>query len=132
MGITTLSTSLHDTMVEGMNEGFKTTSELLKNLQGEHGSVIRALKDLVDVIQSDIPAEMKIAAITVIVILIILQSGMREISGHLTWVRWKRQLRRNVPTEQRQPGENNSSVYVIFVSSISPTYFGLLFLIVDG
>merc|ERR1712002_207836 len=74
--ITTLSTSLHDTMVEGMNEGFKTASELLKNLQGEHGSVIRALKDLVDIIQSDIPAEMKIAAIAVIVALIILQSGM--------------------------------------------------------
>merc|ERR1712121_441225 len=74
--ITTLSTSLHDTMVEGMNEGFKTASESLKNLQGEHGSVIRALKDIVDVIQSDIPAEMKIAAIAVIVALIILQSGM--------------------------------------------------------
>merc|ERR1712002_915501 len=70
------STSLHDTMVEGMNEGFKTASELLKNLQGEHGSVVRVLKDLVDVIQSDIPAEMKIAAIAVIVALIILQSGM--------------------------------------------------------
>merc|ERR1712101_45569 len=52
--ITTLSTSLHDTMVEGMNEGFKTAYELLKNLQGEHGCVIRALKDLVDVTQSDI------------------------------------------------------------------------------
>merc|ERR1712002_425102 len=70
------STSLHDTMVEGMNEVFKTASELLKNLQGEHGSVIRALKDLFDVIQSDIPAEMKIAAIAVIVAFIILQSGM--------------------------------------------------------
>merc|ERR1712002_827287 len=46
------------------------------DLQGEHGSVIRVLKDLVDIIQSDISAEMKIAAITVIVILIILQSGM--------------------------------------------------------
>merc|ERR1712082_471850 len=74
--ITTLSTSLHDTMVEGMNEGFKTASESLKNLQGEHGSVIRALRDIVDVIQSDIPTVMKIAAITVIVALIILQSGM--------------------------------------------------------
>merc|ERR1712002_540876 len=74
--ITTLSTSLHDTMVEGMNKGFKTASESLKNLQGEHGSVIRALKDLVDVIQSDIPAQMEIAAITVIIILIILQLGL--------------------------------------------------------
>merc|ERR1712240_876739 len=76
LAITTLSTSIHDTMVEGMNEGFKTASELMKNLQGEHRRVIRALKDIVDVIQSDIPAEMKIAAITVIVILIILQLGM--------------------------------------------------------
>merc|ERR1712240_194037 len=74
--ITTLSTSLHDTMVEGMNEGFKTASKSLRNLQGEHGSVIRALRDIVDVIQSDIPTVMKIVAITVIVALIILQSGM--------------------------------------------------------
>merc|ERR1712240_879992 len=65
-----------DTMVEGMNEGFKTASELLKDLQGEHRRVIRALRDIVDVIQRDIPAVMKIVAITVIVVLIILQSGM--------------------------------------------------------
>merc|ERR1711873_295003 len=39
-------------------------------------SVIRALRDIVDVIQSDIPAVMKIAAIAVIVALIILQSGI--------------------------------------------------------
>ena len=74
--ITTLSTSLHDTMVEGMNKGFKTASESLRDLQGDHKSVMRALSDIVDVIQSDIPAVMKIVAITVIVALIILQSGM--------------------------------------------------------
>merc|ERR1712215_300568 len=74
--ITTLSTSLHDTMVEGMNEGFKTASESLKDLQGDHKSVMRALSDIVDVIQNDIPAEMKIVAVTVIVVLIILQSGI--------------------------------------------------------
>ena len=74
--ITTLSTSLHDTMVEGMNKGFKTASESLRDLQGDHKSVMRALGDIVDVIQSDIPAVMKIVAITVIVVLIILQSGI--------------------------------------------------------
>merc|ERR1712101_33443 len=74
--ITTLSTSLHDTMVEGMNEGFKTASESLKDLQGDHKSVMRALSDIVDVIQNDIPAEMKIVAVTVIVVLIILKSGI--------------------------------------------------------
>ena len=74
--ITTLSTSLHDTMVEGMNEGFKTASEILKDMEGENRSIIRVLKSLIDVIESDIPTDMKIAAITVIAILIILQSGL--------------------------------------------------------
>merc|ERR1711955_29079 len=74
--ITTLSTSLHDTMVEGMNKGFKTASESLRDLQGDHKSVMRALSDIVDVIQNDIPAEMKIVAVTVILVLIILQSGI--------------------------------------------------------
>ena len=59
-----------------MNKGFETASQSLRNLQGEHRSVIRALRDIVDVIQSDIPAVMEIVAITVIVVLIILQSGM--------------------------------------------------------
>merc|ERR1712002_247954 len=62
--ITTLSTSLHDTMVEGMNKGFKTASELLKNLQGENRSIVRLLKDLIGVIKSDIPTDIEIAAIT--------------------------------------------------------------------
>ena len=64
--VTTLQTSLHDTMVDGMNKGFKTASELLKDLQG----------DIMEVIQSDISAKIKIAAVGVIVVLIILQSGM--------------------------------------------------------
>merc|ERR1712240_979734 len=66
----------HDTMVEGMNEGFKTASELLKDIEGENRSIIRVLKSLIGVIESDIPTDMKIAAIVVIIILIILQSGM--------------------------------------------------------
>ena len=74
--ITMLSTSLHDTMVEGMNKGFKTASEILKDMEGENRSFIRLLESLVDVIESDIPTDMEIAAITVIVILIILQLGL--------------------------------------------------------
>ena len=74
--ITTLSTSLHDTLVEGMNEGFKTASEILKDMEGENRSIIRVLKSLINIIESDIPTDMKIAALTVIAILIILQSGL--------------------------------------------------------
>ena len=74
--ITTLSTSLHDTLVEGMNKGFKTASEILKNMEGENRSIVRLLKSLVEVIESDIPTDMEIAAITVIIILIILQLGL--------------------------------------------------------
>ena len=74
--ITTLSTSLHDTTVEGMNKGFRSASEILKDIEGENRSFIRLLESLVDVIESDIPTDMEIAAITVIVILIILQLGL--------------------------------------------------------
>ena len=74
--ITTLSTSLHDTMVEGMNKGFKTASESLRDLQGDHRDLLRALSAIIDVIQNDIPAEMKIVAVSVILVLIILQSGI--------------------------------------------------------
>ena len=56
-----------------MNKGFKTASETLRDLQGNHKSVTRALRDIVEVIQSDIPARMKIVAITVIGVFIILQ-----------------------------------------------------------
>merc|ERR1712002_98314 len=44
-------------------------------MEGENRSIIRLLKSLVEVIESDIPTDMEIAAITVIVILIILQLG---------------------------------------------------------
>ena len=74
--VTTLSTSLHDTMVDGMNKGFKTASELLKDLHGDHESLTRAFDDILEVIQSDISAEMKIVAVGAIVVLIILQSGL--------------------------------------------------------
>merc|ERR1712240_553622 len=71
-----MGTSLHDTMVEEMNKGFKTASEILKDMEGENRSNIRLLKSLIDVIKSDIPTDMEIAAITVIMILIILQLGL--------------------------------------------------------
>ena len=74
--ITTLSTSLHDTMVEGMNKGFKTASEKLKDLEGASNSVTRALVAMIEVIENDIPARMKIVAVTIIGVLIILQLGM--------------------------------------------------------
>ena len=74
--ITTLSTSLHDTMVEGMNKGFKTASESLKDLQGDHKSLIRAFVSIVESVESDIPGEMKKAALIVIGVLIILQAGV--------------------------------------------------------
>ena len=74
--ITTLATSLHDTLVEGMNTGFKTASEILKNMENDNRSIVGLLKTLVEVIESDMPTDLEIAAITVIVILIILQLGI--------------------------------------------------------
>ena len=74
--ITTLSTSLHDTLVEGMNTGFKTASEILKNMEDDNRSIVGLLKNLVEVIESDMPTDLEIAVITVIVILIILQLGV--------------------------------------------------------
>merc|ERR1712240_723092 len=74
--ITTLSTSLHYTLVEGMNTGFKTASEILKNMEDDNRSIVGLLKTLVEVIESDMPTDLEIAAITVIVILIILQLGI--------------------------------------------------------
>ena len=74
--ITTLATSLHDTLVEGMNTGFKTASEILKNMEEDNRSIVGLLKTLVEVIESDMPTDLEIAAITVIVILIILQLGI--------------------------------------------------------
>ena len=74
--ITTLATSLHDTLVEGMNTGFKTASEILKNMEDDNRSIVGLLKNLVEVIESDMPTDLEIAAITVIIILIILQLGV--------------------------------------------------------
>merc|ERR1712033_103880 len=53
-----------------------TAFELLKDMEGENKSFIRLLESLVDVIESDMPTDLEIAAITVIVILIILQLGI--------------------------------------------------------
>ena len=74
--ITTLSTSLHDTTVEGMNKGFESASKLLKNIEGDNRSFIRLLEKLVDISKSDIPTDVEITAIIVIVILLILQVGL--------------------------------------------------------
>merc|ERR1712215_81530 len=74
--ITTLSTSLHDTMVEGMNNGFKTASRSLRDLKDDHRDLLKALSAIFDVIENDIPAEMKIVAVSIILAFIILQSGI--------------------------------------------------------
>ena len=74
--ISTLATSLHDTLIEGMNIGFKTASEILKNMEEDNRNIVGLLKTLVEVIESDIPTDLEIAVITVIVILIILQLGI--------------------------------------------------------
>ena len=74
--ISTLATSLHDTLIEGMNIGFKTASEILKNMEDDNRNILELLKALVEVIESDIPTDLELAVITVIVILIILQLGI--------------------------------------------------------
>ena len=74
--ITTLSTSLHDTTVEGMNKGFESASNLLKNIEGDNRSFIRLLEKLIDISRSDIPTDVEITAIIVIVILLISQVGL--------------------------------------------------------
>ena len=63
-------------MVEGMNKGFKTASEKLKDLEGASNSVTRALISMIEVIENDIPVKMKIVAVTIIGALIILQLGI--------------------------------------------------------
>ena len=45
-------------------------------MKGDHRDLLRALSAIIDVIQNDIPAEMKIVAVSVILVLIILQSGI--------------------------------------------------------
>ena len=74
--ITTLSTSLHDTMVEGMNKGFKTASGSLRDLKDDHRDLLEALSAIFDVLENDMPADMKIVAVSIILAFIILQSGI--------------------------------------------------------
>merc|ERR1711873_41921 len=74
--ITTLSTSLHDTTVEGMNKGFESASDSLKNIEGDNKSFIKLLEKLIDISRSDMPTDVEITAIIVIVILIIAQVGL--------------------------------------------------------
>merc|ERR1712089_61282 len=74
--ITTLSTSLHDTMIEGMNKGFKTASGSLKDLKDDHRDLLEALGTIFDVLENDMPADMKIVAVSIILAFIILQSGI--------------------------------------------------------
>merc|ERR1711873_141920 len=76
MSLLLLSTSLHDTTVEGMNKGFESASNLLKNIEGDNRSFIRLLEKLIDISRSDIPTDVEITAIIVIVILLILQVGL--------------------------------------------------------
>ena len=74
--ITTLSTSLHDTMVEGMNKGFRSASESLKDLNEDHSDLLKVLSSIFDVLEDDITADMKIVAVSIILAFIVLQSGI--------------------------------------------------------
>ena len=74
--ITTLSTSLHDTMIEGMNKGFKSASGSFKDLNEDHKDLIKLLGTIFDVIEDDITANMKIVAISVVLAFIVLHSGL--------------------------------------------------------
>merc|ERR1712208_142358 len=60
--ITTLSTSLHDTMVDGMNKGFKSASGSFKDLNEDHNDLIKLLGTIFNVIEDDITANTKIVA----------------------------------------------------------------------
>ena len=74
--ITTLLTSLHDTMIEGMNKGFKTASGSLKDLKDDHRDLLEALGTIFDVLENDMTADMKIVAVSIILAFIILQAGI--------------------------------------------------------
>merc|ERR1712215_5500 len=65
-----------DTMVEGMNKGFKTASGSLKDLKDDHRDLLKALSAIFDVLENDMPADMKIVAVSIILAFIILQSGI--------------------------------------------------------
>merc|ERR1712243_9643 len=66
----------HDTTVEGMNKGFESASDSLKNIEGDNRSFIKLLEKLIDISRSDMPTDVEITAIIVIVILIIFQVGL--------------------------------------------------------
>ena len=74
--MTTLSTSLHDTMTERMNKGFKSASGAFKGLKEDHEDLIKILGTIFNVMEDDITANMKIVAVSVILTLIILHSGL--------------------------------------------------------
>ena len=74
--MTTLSTSLHDTLIDSMNKGFKSASGTFKNLKEDHEDLIKILSTIFGVLEDDITAEMKIAAVSVILIFIVLHSGL--------------------------------------------------------
>merc|ERR1712082_569610 len=74
--MTTLSTSLHDTMIEGMNKGFKSASGAFKDLSEDHKDLIKLLGTTFNVMEDDITANMKIVAVSVILTLIVLHSGL--------------------------------------------------------
>ena len=74
--ITTLSTSLHDTMIEGMNKGFKSASGSFKDLNEDHNDLLKLLGTIFDVLEDDITANMKIVAISIVLAFIALQSGI--------------------------------------------------------
>ena len=74
--ITTLSTSLHDTMIDGMNKGFKSASGAFKDLDEDHKDLIKLLGTIFNVMEDDITANTKIVAVSVVLILIVLHSGL--------------------------------------------------------
>ena len=74
--MTTLSTSLHDTLIDSMNKGFKSASGTFKDLKEDHEDLIKILGTIFNVMEDDITANMKIAAVSVILILIVLHSGL--------------------------------------------------------
>ena len=74
--ITTLSTSLHDTMIEGMNKGFRSASESLKDLNEDHSDLLKVLSSIFNVLEDDITANMKIVAVSIVLAFIVLQSGI--------------------------------------------------------
>ena len=74
--MTTLSTSLHDTMIDGMNKGFKSASGAFKDLDEDHKDLIKLLSTIFDVMGDDITANTKIMAVSVVLILIIFHAGL--------------------------------------------------------